>query len=279
MARSFLEKVFDAAVDEYLVHALESKRLSADELDQLEAMLAEARHAETLSERKSRSSPSRTTARRPKMSHAIETYTEWLADYYLLSTVLLALTLLVVAVLKQPAQRLAVTKSRLVALILLALLSHSRWSAVHLLTAERTKPTADLPQSVSAAPDVTSTQSPRVEIDPTSLNGANSLPSLPQGEGRMRVPIGRVSWPTIFATVHLSGALASSPGSSSVGKPPRPSAAPPSPLRHTFPHSCTNSMKQATNRQIACNSSLTAASTSQSPSAFATPRSSFLIRW
>ena len=43
MASSFLEKVFDGAVDEYLVHALESKRLSADELDQLEAMLAAAR--------------------------------------------------------------------------------------------------------------------------------------------------------------------------------------------------------------------------------------------
>jgi BlaI family transcriptional regulator, penicillinase repressor len=43
LAGSFLEKVFDGAVDEYLVHALESKRLSAAELDQLEAMLAEAR--------------------------------------------------------------------------------------------------------------------------------------------------------------------------------------------------------------------------------------------
>ncbi len=43
MARGFLEKVFDGAVDEYLVHALESKRLSTDELDQLEAMLAAVR--------------------------------------------------------------------------------------------------------------------------------------------------------------------------------------------------------------------------------------------
>src|SRR3954470_12951847 len=43
MASSFLEKVFDGAVDEYLVHALKSKRLSSDELDQLEAMLASAR--------------------------------------------------------------------------------------------------------------------------------------------------------------------------------------------------------------------------------------------
>lgn len=43
LAGTFLEKVFDGAVDEYLVHALESKRLSAAELDQLEAMLAAAR--------------------------------------------------------------------------------------------------------------------------------------------------------------------------------------------------------------------------------------------
>ena len=43
LAGSFLEKVFDGAVAEYLVHALESKRLSDAELDELEAMLAAAR--------------------------------------------------------------------------------------------------------------------------------------------------------------------------------------------------------------------------------------------
>ena len=43
LANTFLEKVFDGAVDEYLVHALESKRFSAAELDQLEAMLTAAR--------------------------------------------------------------------------------------------------------------------------------------------------------------------------------------------------------------------------------------------
>ena len=47
LARSFLDKVFDGAVDEYLVHALESKRLSAAELDELEAMLAAARKRST----------------------------------------------------------------------------------------------------------------------------------------------------------------------------------------------------------------------------------------
>ena len=44
LAGSFLEKVFDGAVDQYLVHALQSKRLSDTELTQLEAMLAAARH-------------------------------------------------------------------------------------------------------------------------------------------------------------------------------------------------------------------------------------------
>ena len=43
LAGSFLDKVFDGAMDEYLVHALESKRLSEAELDQLEAMLTAAR--------------------------------------------------------------------------------------------------------------------------------------------------------------------------------------------------------------------------------------------
>lgn len=43
LAGGFLERVFDGAVDEYLVHALKSRKLSVDELDELEAMIAEAR--------------------------------------------------------------------------------------------------------------------------------------------------------------------------------------------------------------------------------------------
>ena len=43
LAGGFLEKVFDGAMDEYLVHALQSRRLSAEELDRLEEMIAEAR--------------------------------------------------------------------------------------------------------------------------------------------------------------------------------------------------------------------------------------------
>src|SRR5881275_3253419 len=43
LARGFLDRVFDGAVDEYLVHALESKRPSADEIRRLEELIAQAK--------------------------------------------------------------------------------------------------------------------------------------------------------------------------------------------------------------------------------------------
>ncbi len=43
LAGGFLEKVFDGAMDEYLVHALQSRCPSVEELHRLEKMIAEAR--------------------------------------------------------------------------------------------------------------------------------------------------------------------------------------------------------------------------------------------
>jgi predicted transcriptional regulator len=43
LAGGFLDRVFDGAVDEYLVHALESRKLSSRELAELEAMIARAK--------------------------------------------------------------------------------------------------------------------------------------------------------------------------------------------------------------------------------------------
>ena len=45
LARGFLDRVFDGAVDEYLVHALESKRPSAGEIRRLEELIAQAKQA------------------------------------------------------------------------------------------------------------------------------------------------------------------------------------------------------------------------------------------
>ncbi|MGO8751385.1 MAG: BlaI/MecI/CopY family transcriptional regulator [Thermoguttaceae bacterium] len=43
LAGGFLEKVFDGAMDEYLVHALQSRSPSDEELDRLEKMIAEVK--------------------------------------------------------------------------------------------------------------------------------------------------------------------------------------------------------------------------------------------
>ena len=43
LASGFLERVFDGALDEYLVHALQGRRPSDEELDRLERMIAEAK--------------------------------------------------------------------------------------------------------------------------------------------------------------------------------------------------------------------------------------------
>ena len=43
IAGGILERVFDGAVDEYLVHALESRALKPQELDELQAMIDAAR--------------------------------------------------------------------------------------------------------------------------------------------------------------------------------------------------------------------------------------------
>jgi BlaI family penicillinase repressor len=46
LAGEFLDRVFDGAVDEYFAHALQSRKLTARELDELEAMIAKARAAQ-----------------------------------------------------------------------------------------------------------------------------------------------------------------------------------------------------------------------------------------
>lgn len=43
LAGGFLDKVFDGAMEEYLLHALESRRLSREELNRLEKMITEAK--------------------------------------------------------------------------------------------------------------------------------------------------------------------------------------------------------------------------------------------
>jgi predicted transcriptional regulator len=43
LARGFLDRVFDGAMDEYVLHALDHRQLSADELARLESLIVQAR--------------------------------------------------------------------------------------------------------------------------------------------------------------------------------------------------------------------------------------------
>lgn len=48
LAGGFLDRVFDGAIDEYLVHALHSRRLTTKELNELEAMIVKAKQSPSL---------------------------------------------------------------------------------------------------------------------------------------------------------------------------------------------------------------------------------------
>jgi predicted transcriptional regulator len=54
LAGGFLERVFDGAMDEYLVHAIQSRRMSDDELDRLDKTIQEARRKDEPSKRQPR---------------------------------------------------------------------------------------------------------------------------------------------------------------------------------------------------------------------------------
>jgi predicted transcriptional regulator len=60
LAKGFLETVFDGAMDEYVMHALESRRLSAAEIERLETLIAAAKkHPDSRSEGSSPTVPRR----------------------------------------------------------------------------------------------------------------------------------------------------------------------------------------------------------------------------
>ena len=52
LARGFLDRVFDGVLDEYVLHALEARRLSADDLARLEQLIAAAKTAKPRRKRK-----------------------------------------------------------------------------------------------------------------------------------------------------------------------------------------------------------------------------------
>ncbi|HEY3965639.1 MAG TPA: BlaI/MecI/CopY family transcriptional regulator [Planctomycetaceae bacterium] len=65
LAKGFLETVFDGAMDEYVMHALESRRMSSAEIERLERMIAAAKEgAKSRPAPTSSDAPRRTGGRR-----------------------------------------------------------------------------------------------------------------------------------------------------------------------------------------------------------------------
>jgi BlaI family penicillinase repressor len=57
LARGFLDRVFDGSMDEYVLHALDAKSLSADELSRLESLIAKAKQARSAPRKRKEGSP------------------------------------------------------------------------------------------------------------------------------------------------------------------------------------------------------------------------------
>ena len=57
LARGFLDRVFDGSMDQYVLHALEAKSLSADELSRLESLIAQAKQQRSAPRKRKEDSP------------------------------------------------------------------------------------------------------------------------------------------------------------------------------------------------------------------------------
>jgi protocatechuate 3,4-dioxygenase beta subunit/beta-lactamase regulating signal transducer with metallopeptidase domain len=139
----------------------------------------------------------------------LDSFALWLADYYVLSTLLLVLALIGIAALAQPVRRLAIVKSSLMALVVLAALcALPGWSVVHVMTEERQA----LPPVVTNEPRTTapaSTFERSLIVDRPALR--HDLPALPSTA--IDAPAAnedstKVSWQSMLVWVQIGGGLA-----------------------------------------------------------------------
>ncbi len=144
------------------------------------------------------------------MNPLVERYSVWLTDYYLLSSALLALAFVGIAILHQPAQRLAVVKSSFVSLALLAVLSAvPSWSLLHLRTPKPETPAPPSQQNASGGftltPPAELNQTAPAAIARLTISTATvSEPSPP--EPATALP--RLSWSAASVIAHVTGAVA-----------------------------------------------------------------------
>lgn len=140
------------------------------------------------------------------MIRSLDSLAIWLDDFYLLSTVILAITVAVGMTLRQPAKRLAIIKATLVALGILAVLcALPRYSVVHLRTAEQSSSASSAePQAAAfvAAPNLNeNTNSP-------AATDAAPLPLAKPASDAITVSTvwNEIGWQQVLAMLYVAGA-------------------------------------------------------------------------
>ncbi len=137
------------------------------------------------------------------MNAFVEQIAPWLADYFLLATLLLTIVLLLFRLINQPARRLVLARPTLAALLLLTgLCALPGWSLVHLLT--ENKPAQNTPalSPIQAAPPIEQPATPSIPNISPQPSQSSSTPV------RIPAPITKpFSWLTWLVRIYLGGSL------------------------------------------------------------------------
>ncbi|NOY40276.1 MAG: hypothetical protein GXP26_00365 [Planctomycetes bacterium] len=143
------------------------------------------------------------------MNALTELLTLWLADYFLLATLLLTVALVLFRLINQPARRLVLARPTLAALFLLSgLCAMPGWSLVHLMTEE--KPTTSLLElsDIQIAAPITP---PTTQLIPTI--DIDRLPQTPPIQTQSTIeasptpPSEPFPWPVWLSSIYLGGCL------------------------------------------------------------------------
>lgn len=143
------------------------------------------------------------------MTTLVNSFAFWLADYYLLATLLSSAALAACVGVKQPVQRLTIARSTIAALALLAALcALPGWSLVHVLTTNNAR--IDVPQVTTSTDD---TAPPAGEqllttgiVTPTLADGETSAAAPPLPAARSSSFWSDISWSKVVVTSYVAGA-------------------------------------------------------------------------
>ncbi len=141
------------------------------------------------------------------MNSFVDLIAYWLADYYLTTTVLLAVALVAIRCCRQPVKRLAVTKATMVAMFAMAgLCALPGWSVVSLGKPEAAEGTVAESSEIVTVPEKLPLR-PAIVVE-TREPMAKALPSPIAVEAQQELASPPIDWSTVLVETYLFGAVA-----------------------------------------------------------------------